>query len=143
MDTALLLYTLMNGGRIHLGRILNKSMYQATTGAKDKRLAFPKIKKKARKPDLPQAVPPPIPPPIHEPQEQPATSSAAAAQLAPLTPTQALSWTNLFNKLLKKLRRRKKELRNTQYMIRTANPGMEFPALILVSSSDSDNEDYG
>ncbi|MED6175168.1 hypothetical protein PIB30_075804 [Stylosanthes scabra] len=41
MDTALLLYTLMSEGHIHLGCILNKSMYQATSGAKDKRLAFP------------------------------------------------------------------------------------------------------
>ncbi|MED6213814.1 hypothetical protein PIB30_097038 [Stylosanthes scabra] len=41
IETALLLYTLMSNGHIHLGRILNKSMYQATSGAKDKRLAFP------------------------------------------------------------------------------------------------------
>ncbi|MED6198754.1 hypothetical protein PIB30_069565 [Stylosanthes scabra] len=36
MDTALLIYTLMSEGRIHLGRILNKSMHQASSGAKDK-----------------------------------------------------------------------------------------------------------
>ncbi|MED6187012.1 hypothetical protein PIB30_072335 [Stylosanthes scabra] len=150
-------------------------MYQATSGAKDKRLAFPvmitkmaaaqgvptypadqivtvprkkkfcpfgdwqKAKKKARKADLPQVNPPPIPPPIHEPQDQPTTSSAAAA---PPASTEAPSWTNLFKRLLKKLCQRKKDLRNTQYIIRTANPGMEFPDLILVSSSDSDNEDY-
>ncbi|MED6185712.1 hypothetical protein PIB30_059708 [Stylosanthes scabra] len=139
MDTTLLLYTLMSEGRIYLGRILNKFMYQATAGAKDKRLAFPKAKKKARKRDLPQVNPPPIPPPIHEPQDQPITSSAAAA---PLAPTEAPTWTKLFKKLLKKLCQRKKDLRNTQYMIRTTNPGKEFPNLIPVSSSDSDNEDY-
>ncbi|MED6153110.1 hypothetical protein PIB30_098432 [Stylosanthes scabra] len=72
-----------------------------------------KIKKKAQKTDLPQAVPPPIPPSIHELQEQPATSSAAATQPALPTPTKAPSWTNLFKKLLKKLHRRKKDLRNT------------------------------
>ncbi|MED6177677.1 hypothetical protein PIB30_100364 [Stylosanthes scabra] len=70
-----------------------------------------KIKKKARKADLPQANPPPIPPPINEPQDQPTTSSAAAA---PPAPTEAPSCTNLFKKILKKLRRRKKDLRNTQ-----------------------------
>ncbi|MED6150749.1 hypothetical protein PIB30_075533 [Stylosanthes scabra] len=135
----------MGDGCIHLGRILNKSMYQATLGAKDKRLAFPvmitkmKVKKKARKTDLPQANPPPIPPPIHESQDQPTTSSAA---IAPPAPTEAPSCTNLFKKILKELRRRKKDLRNTQYMIRTVNPRMEFPDLIPVSSSDSDNEDY-
>ncbi|MED6134419.1 hypothetical protein PIB30_036839 [Stylosanthes scabra] len=41
METALLLYTLMDEGNIHLGRILNKSMYDVTEGAKDRRLAFP------------------------------------------------------------------------------------------------------
>ncbi|MED6124740.1 hypothetical protein PIB30_061784 [Stylosanthes scabra] len=41
METALLIYTLMDQGDINLGRILNKSMYDATEGAKDRRLAFP------------------------------------------------------------------------------------------------------
>ncbi|MED6220921.1 hypothetical protein PIB30_049414 [Stylosanthes scabra] len=40
METALLIYTLMDQGDIHLGNILNKSMYDATEGAKDRRLAF-------------------------------------------------------------------------------------------------------
>ncbi|MED6113493.1 hypothetical protein PIB30_071326 [Stylosanthes scabra] len=156
MEIALLIYTLMSNRRIHLGRIVNKSMYQATSDAKDKRMAFPvmitkivaaqgvptypedqiitvprkekfypfgdwqKEKKKARK-------------------DQPTTSSAAAA---PPAPTEAPPCTNLLKKILKKLRQRKKHLRNTQYMIRTANPGMEFPDRIPVSSSDSDNEDY-
>ncbi|MED6189096.1 hypothetical protein PIB30_092426, partial [Stylosanthes scabra] len=175
METGLLLYTLMSDKRIHLGRILNKSMYQATSGAKDKQLAFPvmitkmvaaqgvptypedqiitvprkekfipfddwqKVKKKARKADLPQENPPTIPPPIHDPQDQPTTSSAAAP---PPAPTEAPSCINLFKKILKKLRRRKKDLWNTQYMIHTEIPGIEFPDLIPVSSSDSDNEDY-
>ncbi|MED6140483.1 hypothetical protein PIB30_093680 [Stylosanthes scabra] len=129
MDTALLLYTLMSEGRIHLGRILNKSMYQATSEGKEE----------SPESDLPQVNLPSIPPPIYVPQDQPTTSSAA---IAPLAPTEAPSWTKLFKKLLKKLHRRKKDLRNTQYMIRTANPGMDFADLIPVSSSDSDNEDY-
>ncbi|MED6225750.1 hypothetical protein PIB30_096732 [Stylosanthes scabra] len=41
VETALLIYTLMDQGDIHLGRILNKSMYDAVKGAKDRRLAFP------------------------------------------------------------------------------------------------------
>ncbi|MED6165340.1 hypothetical protein PIB30_098637, partial [Stylosanthes scabra] len=158
METAMLLYTLMRDGRIHLSRILNKSVYQATSAAqeiptypedqiiivlrKEKFCPFAdwqQVKKKARKADLPQANPLPILPPIHEPQDQPTTSSAAAT---PPAPTKVPSCTNLFKKILKNLRRRKKDLRNTQYMIRTANPGMEFPDLIPVSSSDSDNEDY-
>ncbi|MED6196743.1 hypothetical protein PIB30_050224 [Stylosanthes scabra] len=41
METALLLYTLMDEGNIHLGHIPNKSMYDVAKGAKDRRLAFP------------------------------------------------------------------------------------------------------
>ncbi|MED6213549.1 hypothetical protein PIB30_094464 [Stylosanthes scabra] len=41
MNMALLIYTLMEGGPIHLGRIINNSMYHATTGASDQRLPFP------------------------------------------------------------------------------------------------------
>ncbi|MED6180454.1 hypothetical protein PIB30_010383 [Stylosanthes scabra] len=41
METALLLYTLIDRGPIHPGRILNNSMYQAASRAKDRRLAFP------------------------------------------------------------------------------------------------------
>ncbi|MED6123774.1 hypothetical protein PIB30_052599 [Stylosanthes scabra] len=178
MDTIMLLYTLMDEGAIHLGRILNKSMYDAATGARDKRLAFPVMitrlveayniptnqedqiftmsgkekycpfgywqqeKRKARKGDLPQVNPPPIPPPIHEPQDWPSTSTTAAAQpAAQPTPPEA-SCTDIFKKLLRKLRRRKKDMRNTQAMIRTAFPDLEFNNNVPVSTSDSDNADY-
>ncbi|MED6139532.1 hypothetical protein PIB30_084665 [Stylosanthes scabra] len=144
METALLLYTLMDRGDIHLGRILNKSMYDAAEGAKDRRLAFPvmitkmatahnvpryldddlytvpartrycpfgdwkQAKRKARKADLRQPVPPPIPPPIHE---QPSTSAAAeqqaATQQAAQPPPPDASYTDIFKKLLRRLRRRK------------------------------------
>ncbi|MED6122365.1 hypothetical protein PIB30_039037 [Stylosanthes scabra] len=40
-DTIMLLFTLMDGGSIHLGRIINKSMYDAAIGKRDQRLAFP------------------------------------------------------------------------------------------------------
>ncbi|MED6199684.1 hypothetical protein PIB30_078277 [Stylosanthes scabra] len=93
METALLLYTLISNRCIHLGGILNKSMYQDTSAA-------------------------------------------------PPAPTEAPSCTNLFKKLLKKLHWRKKDLWNTQYMIRIVNPRMKFPNLVPVSSSGSDNEDY-
>ncbi|MED6176933.1 hypothetical protein PIB30_093042, partial [Stylosanthes scabra] len=51
------------------------------------------------------------------------------------------SCTNLLQKILKKLRRRKQDLRNTQYMIRTANPGVELPDLIVMSSNSTDDND--
>ncbi|MED6196381.1 hypothetical protein PIB30_046852, partial [Stylosanthes scabra] len=40
-DTIMLLYTLMDSGSIHPGRIINKSMYDAAIGKRDQRLAFP------------------------------------------------------------------------------------------------------
>ncbi|MED6224474.1 hypothetical protein PIB30_084451, partial [Stylosanthes scabra] len=41
MSMTLLIYTLMENGPIYLGRIINNSMYHATTGASDQRLRFP------------------------------------------------------------------------------------------------------
>ncbi|MED6187252.1 hypothetical protein PIB30_074668 [Stylosanthes scabra] len=41
MNMALLIYTLMEGGPIHHGCVINNSVYHATTGASDQRLPFP------------------------------------------------------------------------------------------------------
>ncbi|MED6130490.1 hypothetical protein PIB30_001578 [Stylosanthes scabra] len=183
METALLIYTLMDQGDIHLGRILDKSMYDAAKGAKDRRLAFPvminkmaaalnvprypeddmytvpartryypfgdwkQVKKKARKADLGQPNPPPIPPPIHETQDHPSTSTTTAdqppaAQQAAQPPLVDASCTDIFKKILRRLRRRKYDHRNMQYMIRTALPEVDFPDVRLVSTSDSDDADY-
>ncbi|MED6221466.1 hypothetical protein PIB30_054945 [Stylosanthes scabra] len=183
METALLIYTLMDEGDIHLGHILNKSMYDAAEGAKDRRLAFPvmitkmatthnvpryedddmytvpartrycpfgdwkQAGRKARKADLEQQNPLPIPPPIHETQDHPSTSVAAAnqppaAQQATQPPVVDASCIDIFKKILRRLRRRKQDHRNTQYMIRTAFPEMEFPDVRNVSTSDSDDADY-
>ncbi|MED6108919.1 hypothetical protein PIB30_028653 [Stylosanthes scabra] len=157
METAMLIYTLMDQGDIHLGRILNKSMYDAAQGAKDRRLASPvmitrmatahnipryedddiytkQAKKKARKANPQRPIPPPIPPLIHE---QP-SSSVAAAQPPPAN----ASCTDIFRKILRRLRRRKQDHRNTQYMIRTAFPELSFPDVRPVSTSDLDDADY-
>ncbi|MED6149004.1 hypothetical protein PIB30_058313 [Stylosanthes scabra] len=182
-DTIMLLFTLMDGGSIHLGRIINKSMYDAAIGKRDQRLAFPVLitrlataynvptypeenimiveekdkycpfgdwqqeKRKARKGDLPRTSPPPIPPPIHETQDHPSTSAAAAnqppaAQTAAQPPVVDASCTHIFKKILRRLRRRKQDQRNTQYMIRTAFPEEEFPDIRTISTSDSDNANY-
>ncbi|MED6175427.1 hypothetical protein PIB30_078225 [Stylosanthes scabra] len=146
-DTIMLLFTLMAGGSIHLGRIINKSMYDAAIGKRDQRLAFPQEKRKARKGDLPRTAPPPIPPPIHEAQDRPSTSPTAAnqppaAQQAAQQPLVDASCTDIFKKILRKLRRRKQDYRNTQYMIRTTFPGVDFPDVRPVSTSDSDDADY-
>ncbi|MED6207236.1 hypothetical protein PIB30_033930 [Stylosanthes scabra] len=126
METTLLLYTFMSDRRIHLGRILNKSMYQATSEGKEEspESGCPTSKSTTHS--------------IHEPQDQPATSSAATAPLAPPEPC----CTDLLKKILRKLRRRKKDLRSTQYIIRTTNLGLEFLDVIPVSSSNSADEDY-
>ncbi|MED6111762.1 hypothetical protein PIB30_055263 [Stylosanthes scabra] len=91
-DTIMLFYTLMDSGSIHLGRIINKSMYDAAIAKRDQRLAFPE-KRKARKGDLPR----PAPPPIHE---QPSSSAAAAQPAAAQQAAQPLltdaSCTDLF-----------------------------------------------
>ncbi|MED6161695.1 hypothetical protein PIB30_063152 [Stylosanthes scabra] len=182
-DTIMLLFTLMDGRSIHLGRIINKSMYDAAIGKRDQRLAFPVLitrlattynvptypednikiveekdkycpfgdwqqeKRKARKGDLPKTSPPPIPPPIHEAQDHPSTSAAAvnqppAAQLAAQPPVVNASCTDIFKKIIRRLRLRKQDHRNTQYMIRTAFPEVEFPDVRTVSTSDSDDADY-
>ncbi|MED6223407.1 hypothetical protein PIB30_073671 [Stylosanthes scabra] len=144
MNMALLIYTLMEGGPIHLSRIVNNSISchnrckrsVVTLSGPDLEDGSCKAKKKkARKGDIPQPPPAPIPPPISHPRSQPASSSAAEE------PPSSSSCTNLLQKILKKLSRRKKDLRNTQYMIRTANPGVEFPDLIPVTSSDSTDDD--
>ncbi|MED6152546.1 hypothetical protein PIB30_093111 [Stylosanthes scabra] len=183
METALLIYTLMDQGDIHLGHILNKSMYDAAEGAKDRRLAFPvmitkmaaalnvprypeddmytvptrtrycpfgdwkQVKKKARKADLGLRNPPPIPPPIHETQDHPSTSATAVdqpptAQQAAQPPLVDASCTDIFKKILRRLRRRKQDHRNTQYMIHTEFPEVDFPDVRPVSTSDSDDADY-
>ncbi|MED6106728.1 hypothetical protein PIB30_007051 [Stylosanthes scabra] len=183
METALLIYTLMDQGDIHLGPILNKSMYDAAKGAKDRRLAFlvmitkmaaalnvprypdddmytmlartrycpfgdwKQVKKKARKADLRQPTPPPIPPPIHETQDRPSTSATAAdeppaAQQAAQPPLVDASCTDIFKKILRRLHRMKQDHRNTQYMIRTAFPKVDFPDVRPVSTSYSDDTDY-
>ncbi|MED6176895.1 hypothetical protein PIB30_092740 [Stylosanthes scabra] len=152
MNMALLIYTLMDSRAIHLGRIINNSMYHATIGASDQRLPFPVfISRMAVANEVPYFLS------INTSslrvrtdfarlvigrlkrrkleRPQPATPSAAEE------PFSSSSCTNLFQKILKKLRRWKKDLRNTQYMIRTANPGVEFPDLIPVTSSDSTDED--
>ncbi|MED6163610.1 hypothetical protein PIB30_081661 [Stylosanthes scabra] len=136
METALVFYTLMDQGNIHLGRILNKSVYHAANGANDRRLAFPVMITRMATANNPS--PPPIPPPIHE---QPSTS-AVAEQPAAQSPLADASCIDLFKKLLRRLRRRNQDHRNMQYMIRTAFPGLEFPDVRLVSSSDSDNANY-
>ncbi|MED6112894.1 hypothetical protein PIB30_065951 [Stylosanthes scabra] len=41
INMAILIFTLMNDGQIHLGRIINNSMYHASTGASDQRLPSP------------------------------------------------------------------------------------------------------
>ncbi|MED6134001.1 hypothetical protein PIB30_033424 [Stylosanthes scabra] len=170
-------------GSIHLGRIINNSMYDATIGKRDQRLAFPVLitrmaiaynvptypednimiveekdkycpfgnwqqeKRKARKGDLPRTSSPPIPPPIHEAENHPSTSAAAAnqppaAQSAAQPPMVDASCTDIFKKILRRLHRRKQDHRNTQYMIRTAFPEVEFPDVRTVSTSDSDDADY-
>ncbi|MED6203989.1 hypothetical protein PIB30_004996 [Stylosanthes scabra] len=182
-DTIMLLFTLMDGGSIHLGRIINKSMYDAAIGKRDQWLAFPILitrlattynvptypeanimiveekdkycpfgdwqqeKRKARKGDLPRTSPPPIPPPIHEAQDHPSTSAAAAnqpptAQSAAQPPMVDASCIDIFKKILWRLHRRKQDHRNTQYMIRTTFPEVEFPDVRTVSTSNSDDAVY-
>ncbi|MED6161142.1 hypothetical protein PIB30_057934 [Stylosanthes scabra] len=156
MNMALLIYTLINGGKINLARIILDYMYHAAMGPSDQRLPFPLLitgfaaafevvpspedeyltkpgkdhdcpfgdwrgeKKKAHKGDIAQPPPPPIPPLIHEPQAPP--PSAASSSTAPASdPVQ---------KIIKMLRRQERMLIDTQYMIPTANPNMEFPDLL-------------
>ncbi|MED6224031.1 hypothetical protein PIB30_079852 [Stylosanthes scabra] len=142
INMAILIFTLMNDGQIHLGRIINNSIYHASTGASDQRLSFPVlISRMAAENEVPTF-----------PEDQyiviegkdrfcPFGDWQGEKKARKEEPPSSSYCTNLLQKILKKLRQRKKDLRNTQYMICTANPGVEFPGLIPVTSTNSTDDD--
>ncbi|MED6152070.1 hypothetical protein PIB30_088481 [Stylosanthes scabra] len=106
---ALLIYTLLYHEHIHLGRIINNSMYHATTGASDQRLPFPVlITWMAAANDVPTY------------PDDKYIIIEGMDKFFPFEMPPSSSCPNLLQKILRKLRRRKKDLRNIQYMIRTA-----------------------
>ncbi|MED6107366.1 hypothetical protein PIB30_013215 [Stylosanthes scabra] len=139
-------------------------MYDVAEGAKDRRLAFPvMITKMAVAHNVPRyedddmyTVPARTRYCPFGDQKQakrkarkdhPSTSAAAAnqppaAQQAAQPPVVDASCTDIFKKILRRLCLRKQDHRNTQYMIRTAFPEVEFPDVRTVSTSDSDDADY-
>ncbi|MED6170133.1 hypothetical protein PIB30_027981 [Stylosanthes scabra] len=144
METALLLYTLMDEGNIHLGHILHKSMYDAADSAKDRRLAFPVlITKLATEHNVPRYEDDDMYTVPARTRYCPfAENQPPAAQQATQPPLVDASCVDIFKKILRRLRRRKQDHRNTQYMIRTTFPAVEFPDVRTVSTSDSDDADY-
>ncbi|MED6210635.1 hypothetical protein PIB30_066048 [Stylosanthes scabra] len=157
MEIALLIYTLMARGRIHLTHIMCNFMHHVTTGDSDQRLPFLTLisklaaaygkgekRNKARKTDIPQPPPPPIPSPLgHPPSSQvppsaPAADRPSSSSAQPLDPIQ---------KILKMLHRQERMLINTQYMICRAHSNLEFTDVLQVSSlepeppADDDTEE--